>query len=79
MTRGCRVVPASTRLPNMETWKWVTGPIRYSDLCDRCFTRLRNDSQVVERHLLRYHLPCFLDYAVAQMNATLLRNADDKG
>lgn len=63
----------------METWKWVTGPIRYGEPCDRCFKSLRGDSQIIERHGLRYHVGCFLDYATAQMNATYLRNASGEG
>jgi hypothetical protein len=61
----------------METWQWVTGPIRYSELCDRCYKPLRGDSQIIERHELRYHLGCFLDFCTASMNGSILRNASD--
>lgn len=63
----------------METWRWVTGPIRYDETCERCCKPLRGDSQIVERYKMRYHIGCFLDYATSQMNATILRNASESG
>lgn len=74
-------MPASTSIHPMsqETYKWVTDPIPYNEVCDRCFKTLRGDSQIIERHGLRYHLGCFLDYATAQMNFQLLQNAREDG
>lgn len=43
-------------------WKWITGPLKYSDRCAGCAKGLFGDPQIVQwRDDKLYHVGCLLD------------------
>ena len=57
-------------------WKWVTDPLKYSDVCKACKQRLLGDSQIVLwTDKEKWHASCLLD-KFATVDVVLVEDAD---